>query len=81
MHAATLGQEIGVREIIIPRYPGYASAWGMLVTEPRRDFANFLAACRGYHDWVRAFDVCRPRSRRNRLFPRRPRIAGAECDF
>ena len=40
MHAATLGQEIGVREIIIPRYPGYASAWGMLVTEPRRDFVQ-----------------------------------------
>ena len=40
MHAAALGQEIGVREVIVPRYPGYASAWGMLVTEPRRDFVQ-----------------------------------------
>jgi N-methylhydantoinase A len=40
MHAAALGHEIGVREIIIPRYPGYGSAWGMLVTEPRRDFVQ-----------------------------------------
>jgi N-methylhydantoinase A len=40
MHAAALGREIGVREVIIPRYPGYASAWGMLMTEPRRDFVR-----------------------------------------
>tara|TARA_Y100001970_G_scaffold294368_1_gene451855 strand:- start:42797 stop:44833 length:2037 start_codon:yes stop_codon:yes gene_type:complete len=38
MHAATLGRELGVKEIIVPRYPGYFSAWGMLATEPRKDF-------------------------------------------
>ena len=38
MHAAPLGRELGVREIVIPRYPGYFSAWGMLATEPRGDF-------------------------------------------
>ena len=40
MHAATLGRELGVREIIIPLYPGYFSAWGMLATAPRRDFVQ-----------------------------------------
>ena len=40
MHAATLGRELGVRELIIPLYPGYFSAWGMLATEPRRDFVQ-----------------------------------------
>ena len=40
MHAATLGRELGVHEIIIPLYPGYFSAWGMLATEPRRDFVQ-----------------------------------------
>jgi N-methylhydantoinase A len=40
MHGAALGRELGVREIIVPRYPGYFSAWGMLVTEPRRDFVQ-----------------------------------------
>ena len=40
MHAASLGRELGVKEIVIPRYPGYFSAWGMLVTEPRRDFVQ-----------------------------------------
>jgi N-methylhydantoinase A len=40
MHAATLGRELGVRKIIIPRYPGYFSAWGMLTTAPRRDFVR-----------------------------------------
>ena len=39
MHAAALGRELGVKEIIVPRYPGYFSAWGMLATEPRCDFA------------------------------------------
>lgn len=40
MHAATLGRELGAREVIVPRYPGYFSAWGMLATEPRRDFVR-----------------------------------------
>ena len=39
MHASILGQELGVSEIIIPKYPGYFSAWGMLATDPRADFA------------------------------------------
>ena len=38
MHAASLGRELGVNEVIIPRYPGYFSAWGMLATERRADF-------------------------------------------
>ena len=38
MHGATLGRELGVKEIVIPRYPGLFSAWGMLATAPRRDF-------------------------------------------
>jgi N-methylhydantoinase A len=40
MHATSLGRELGVKETIIPRYPSYFSAWGMLVTEPRRDFVQ-----------------------------------------
>ena len=38
MHGAPLGRELGVKEIIVPLYPGLFSAWGMLATEPRRDF-------------------------------------------
>ena len=38
MHAPELGRELGVKEVIIPTYPGLFSAWGMLATEPRRDF-------------------------------------------
>ncbi|MGD9538069.1 MAG: hydantoinase/oxoprolinase family protein [Alphaproteobacteria bacterium] len=44
MHGAALGRELGVRETIVPRYPGYFSAWGMLVTEPRRDFVQTALA-------------------------------------
>ena len=38
MHGAPLGRELGVKEVIVPLYPGLFSAWGMLATEPRRDF-------------------------------------------
>ncbi len=40
MHAAVLGRELGVKEIVIPLYPGLFSAWGMLAAEPRRDFVR-----------------------------------------
>jgi N-methylhydantoinase A len=40
MHAATLGQELGVREVIVPNYPGYFSALGMLMTEQRVDMVR-----------------------------------------
>lgn len=39
MHASSMGAELGVSEIIIPPYPGYFSAWGMLATDPKADFA------------------------------------------
>jgi N-methylhydantoinase A len=37
MHAAALADELGAKQVIIPNYPGYFSAWGMLMTEPRID--------------------------------------------
>ncbi len=37
MHAARLARELGVRRVVIPPYPGVFSAWGMLVSAPRRD--------------------------------------------
>ena len=40
MHGASLGRELGVKEVVVPLYPGLFSAWGMLVTEPRRDFTQ-----------------------------------------
>jgi len=40
MHAGALGRELGVKSIIVPLFPGLFSAWGMLVTEPRRDFTR-----------------------------------------
>jgi N-methylhydantoinase A len=40
MHAASLAQELEVPEVIVPRYPGAFSAWGMLETEIRKDFAR-----------------------------------------
>jgi N-methylhydantoinase A len=36
-HAAALMEELGVRRVVIPPFPGTFSAWGMLLTEPRVD--------------------------------------------
>ncbi|HEX3804702.1 MAG TPA: hydantoinase/oxoprolinase family protein [Solirubrobacteraceae bacterium] len=40
MHAAFLADELEVAEVIVPRFPGAFSAWGMLETEIRKDFAQ-----------------------------------------
>ena len=40
MHAAQLAREIGVKDVIVPLYPGLFSAWGMLASEQRRDFVR-----------------------------------------
>lgn len=40
MHAAFLARELEVPEVIVPRFPGAFSAWGMLETEIRKDFTR-----------------------------------------
>ena len=40
LHAAFLAEELEVREVIVPRFPGTFSAWGMLQTAIRHDFAT-----------------------------------------
>ncbi|RZT60908.1 N-methylhydantoinase A [Microcella alkaliphila] len=40
MHAVFLAQELGIPETVVPRFPGAFSAWGMLQTDIRRDFAE-----------------------------------------
>jgi N-methylhydantoinase A len=37
LHAAALGRELGVKRVVIPRYAGLFSAWGMLTARPRVD--------------------------------------------
>ncbi len=38
MHAVSLGQELGVKKVVIPRGASVFSAWGMLMSDLRRDF-------------------------------------------
>ncbi len=40
MHAVFLAEELGIRDIVVPRFPGAFSAWGMLQTRIRRDFSE-----------------------------------------
>jgi N-methylhydantoinase A len=37
MHAAFLARELGIAEVLVPRFPGAFSAWGMLESEVRKD--------------------------------------------
>lgn len=37
MHAVFLAQELGIKEVIVPKFPGAFSAWGMLQTSIRSD--------------------------------------------
>ena len=40
MHAATLGRELSVKRVVIPRHAGLFSAWGMLAARPRLDLSQ-----------------------------------------
>ena len=40
LHGASLGLELGVREVLIPPYPGIFCAWGMLASESYQDFVR-----------------------------------------
>ena len=43
MHAVELAYELQIAEILVPRFPGTFSAWGMLQSDIRSDFtANFF---------------------------------------
>ena len=40
MHACFLAEELGISQVIVPQNPGAFSAWGMLQTDLRQDFAT-----------------------------------------
>lgn len=40
MHGVFLAEELGIDQMIVPRFPGAFSAWGMLETQLRRDSAR-----------------------------------------
>jgi N-methylhydantoinase A len=40
MHAVWLAQELDIHQVIIPRFPGTFSAWGMLQTDVRHDLTQ-----------------------------------------
>ena len=42
MHASALARELRVKQVIIPTHPAVFSAWGMLMTDLRRDYIRTL---------------------------------------
>ena len=39
MHAAQVAEELGIRKVLVPSWPGLLCALGVLATEPKADFA------------------------------------------
>lgn len=44
VHAASVADELGITTVIVPKYPGAFSAWGMLQTDLRQDLTDALFA-------------------------------------
>ncbi len=42
MHAASIAEILGMEEVIVPKYPGVFSAWGMLQADVRHDAVRTL---------------------------------------
>jgi len=58
MHACTIAEELGMRRIVVPRYPGVASALGLLASDVRYDLRQ---------TWVRSTSHVRPAELQRRL--------------
>jgi N-methylhydantoinase A len=52
MHACAIAEELGIPRVVVPRYPGVASALGLLLSDVRHDLAR---------TWVRPLARVRPR--------------------
>jgi N-methylhydantoinase A len=59
MHAAFLAEELEITEVIVPRFPGAFSAWGMLETDLRRDFSRSFYAKASDADLVALAEIFR----------------------
>ncbi len=59
MHAAFLADELEIDDVIVPRFPGAFSAWGMLETDLRRDFSRSFYAKAAAADLGRLGEVFR----------------------
>ena len=42
MHATTVADELGIERVLVPKLPGNFSAWGLLASDIRHDFAETL---------------------------------------
>src|SRR5206468_6041664 len=40
LHAASVAEEVGIRRVLVPVYPGAFSAYGLLCADVRRDFVR-----------------------------------------
>jgi N-methylhydantoinase A len=44
LHGAAVAQQLGIKTVIVPQLPGHFSAFGMLMADLRRDFAQTIFA-------------------------------------
>jgi len=56
LHACALAESLGMRRVLIPRYPGAFSALGLVLADVRREYARslFVRASEGHKDATRS---------------------------
>ena len=63
MHGAELGRELGVKKVVVPRGASVFSAWGMLMSDLRRDyFVTQLMDADDFGSLARLLDATRERA-------------------
>jgi N-methylhydantoinase A len=81
MHAIELAYELEIGEILIPRFPGAFSAWGMLQSDIRSDFtANFFAPASQVNT-VAMRDVCQGLQSQGRALLEQEHVASSDMVF
>src|SRR5262249_58615672 len=65
LHAASLARSLGMRRVVVPRFPGALSALGLLLADVRKDYSRTLLvdadrSMRGFKSGLAGFHPARP---------------------
>ena len=81
MHAVELAYELEISEILIPRFPGAFSAWGMLQSDIRSDFtANFFVPADQVNP-ASMREVCRSLQEQGRVLLKKEHVTSEDMIF
>jgi len=81
MHAVELACELEIREILVPRFPGTFSAWGMLQSDIRSDFTTSFFVPADQVDPAALRKVCQSLQDQGRALLEQEHVASANMVF